>query len=93
MFKKIADFFKKLFKKVDNFREDLENHLADFLEKLDNSEDLDKAEEELITEGIHYACKYFGVDVLKEDTVKTIAEEVVKCLGKINNKVQDQLRK
>lgn len=93
MFKKIADFFKKLFKKVDNFREDLENHLADFLEKLDNDEDLDKAEEELITEGIHYACKYFGVDVLKEDTVKTIAEEVVKCLGKINNKVQGQLRK
>lgn len=93
MFKKIADFFKKLFKKVDNFREDLENHLADFLEKLDNDEDLDKAEEKLITEGIHYACKYFSVDVLKEDTVKTIAEEVVKCLGKINNKVQDQLRK
>lgn len=93
MFKKIADFFKKLFKKVDNFREDLENHLADFLEKLDDSEDLDTAEEKLITEGIHYACKYFGVDVLKDDTVKTIAEEVVKCLGKINNKVQDQLRK
>lgn len=93
MFKKIKDFFKRLFKKVDNFREDLENHLADFLEKLDNSEDLDKTETELIEEGIHYACGYFGVDVLKEDTVKTIAEEVVKCLGKINNKVQDQLRK
>lgn len=93
MFKKIINFFKGLFKKVDNFREDLENHLADFLDKLDESTELDEAETKLIEEGIHYACRYFGVDILKEDTVQTIAEEVVKCLGKINNSVQDQLRK
>lgn len=98
MFKKIKLFFAKLFiknklKKLDKLREKLEDEFADLLQKVDENTNLDEKEVELISLGINTAQTYFGVALLDEDTRKAIAEKVVECLGKMNKKIQDQLRK
>ena len=90
---KLWDKVKTFFKKADGFREALENKLADYLEALDNCEDLDNAEKELVAKAIKFACEYYGVKNVPDEVTKEIGEAVVEALGKLNNKVQDQLRK
>lgn len=102
MFKKLVNkvklFFAKIFiknkvRKLDCLREELEDKFADVLQKVDENTSLNEKEAELISLGINTAQTYFGVALLDEDTRKAIAEKVVECLGKINKKIQDQLRK
>ena len=94
MSNKFIEFFKKLFRKADGFREGLENKLADVLEKIDDSEKVDEAEKKLIEGAINYALEYYGVkNVPAGVTEEAISEVLVDSLGKLNNKLQTQLRK
>lgn len=91
---KIIDYFKKLFKKVDNLREYLEDKLADLLERIDKSKGIDELEKTIIAKGIDYGIEYCTkINSVPSDFTQAIAEEVVKCLGKLNQLTQKQLRK
>lgn len=87
------EFFKKLFRKADGFREGLENKLADVLDKIDDSEKVDEAEKKLIEGAINYALEYYGVKNVPAGVTEAISEGLVDSLGKLNNKLQTQLRK
>lgn len=93
MSNKFVEFFKNLFKKADGFREGLENKLADVLDKIDDSEKVDEAEKKLIEGAINYALEYYGVKNVPAGVTEAISEELVNSLGKLNNKLQTQLRK
>lgn len=93
MSNKFIEFFKKLFRKADGFREGLENKLADVLEKIDDSEKVDEAEKKLIEGAINYALEYYGVKNVPAGVTEAISEGLVDSLGKLNNKLQTQLRK
>ena len=91
---KIIDYFKKLFKKVDNLREYLEDKLADLLEKIDKSKKVDALEKTIIAKGSDYGIEYCTkTNSVPSDFTQAIAEEVVRCLGKLNQLTQKQLRK
>lgn len=89
----IINWFKKLFYKADNFREALENKLADVLDKIDDNEKVDEAEKKLIEGAINYALEYYGVKNVPTGVTEAISEGLVDSLGKLNNKLQTQLRK
>lgn len=93
MTNKFIEFFKNLFKKADGFREGLENKLADVLDKIDDSEKVDEAEKKLIEGAINYALEYYGVKNVPAGVTEAISEGLVDSLGKLNNKLQTQLRK
>lgn len=93
MSNKFIEFFKKLFRKADGFREGLENKLADVLDKIDDSEKVDEAEKKLIEGAINYALEYYGVKNVPAGVTEAISEGLVDSLGKLNNKLQTQLRK
>lgn len=93
MSNKFVEFFKNLFKKADGFREGLENKLADVLDKIDDSEKVDEAEKKLIEGAINYALEYYGVKNIPAGVTESISEGLVDSLGKLNNKLQTQLRK
>lgn len=93
MSNKFVEFFKNLFKKADGFREGLENKLADVLDKIDDSEKVDEAEKKLIEGAINYALEYYGVKNIPAGVTEAISEGLVDSLGKLNNKLQTQLRK
>lgn len=93
MSNKFVEFFKNLFKKADGFREGLENKLADVLDKIDDSEKVDEAEKKLIEGAINYALEYYGVKNVPAGITEAISEGLVDSLGKLNNKLQTQLRK
>lgn len=90
--KKILQKIKEFFITTDTLRERLENKLADVLEKMDSSETVDSAEKKAIISAINTAGEYYGLDIPEEAT-EAISEELVKCLSKINQKLQTQLRK
>lgn len=89
---KLFQRLKSFFVKTDTLRERLEDKLADVLEKLDGSESLDTAEKKAIISAINTAGSYYGITI-PEDVSSAISEELVKCFGKINQKLQTQLRK
>ena len=93
MSNKFVEFFKNLFKKADEFREGLENKLADVLDKIDDNEKVDEAEKKLIEGAINYALEYYGVKNVPAGVTEAISEGLVDSLGKLNNKLQTQLRK
>lgn len=93
MANKFIEFFKNLFKKADGFREGLENKLADVLDKIDDREEVDEAEKKLIEGAINYALEYYGVKNVPAGVTEAISEGLVDSLGKLNNKLQTQLRK
>nr|DAL96017.1 MAG TPA: hypothetical protein [Caudoviricetes sp.] len=93
MSNKFVEFFMNLFKKADGFREGLENKLADVLDKIDDSEEVDEAEKKLIEGAINYALEYYGVKNVPAGVTEAISEGLVDSLGKLNNKLQTQLRK
>lgn len=92
-FKKIVNKVKAFFKKADGFREALEDKLADCLEELDNCEDVDEAEKKLVAKAIKFACNYYGVKAVPAGVTEEIGEAVVEAMGKLNRRVQEQLRK
>lgn len=93
MSNKFVEFFKNLFKKADGFREGLENKLADVLDKIDDSEKVDEAEKKLIEGAINYALEYYRVTNVPAGVTEAISEGLVDSLGKLNKRVQVQLRK
>lgn len=93
IFKKLIDKVKRFFRKADGFREALEDKIADCLEDLDAREDIDEAEKELVAKAIEFACNYYGVKAVPAGVTDEIGEVVVDALGKLNRKVQEQLRK
>lgn len=93
MSNKFIEFFKNLFKKADGFREGLENKLANVLDKIDDNEKVDEAEKKLIEGAINYALEYYGVKNVPAGVTEAISEGLVDSLGKLNNKLQTQLRK
>lgn len=93
MSNKFVEFFKNLFRKADGFREGLENKLADVLDKIDDNEEVDEAEKKLIEGAINYALEYYGVKNVPAGVTEAISEGLVDSLGKLNNKLQTQLRK
>lgn len=93
IFKYLGERIKSRFRKIDNFRESLEDKLADCLEKLDTCESVDEIEEELISKAIEYACSYYGVKNVPAGVNDEIAKVIVDLLGKLNSGLQKQLRK
>lgn len=93
IFKYLGERIKARFRKIDNFRESLEDKLADCLERLDTCESVDEIEAELIAKAIEYACSYYGVKNVPAGVNDEIAEVVVDLLGKFNRGLQNQLRK
>lgn len=93
MSNKFVEFFKNLFKKANGFREGLEDKLADVLDKIDDNEKIDKAEKKFIEGAINYALEYYGVKNVPAGVTEAISEGLVDSLGKLNNKLQTQLRK
>ena len=63
--------------------------LLEFLQ----DENVDKIEEALIAEGMRTLVgSYVGIKV-PDKAYDMVAKEVVRCLNKINNRMQDQIRK
>jgi hypothetical protein len=63
--------------------------LLEFLQ----DENVDKIEEALIAEGMRTLVgSYVGMKV-PDKAYDMVAKEVVRCLNKINNRMQDQIRK
>ena len=93
IFEKLIDKVKRFFRKADGFREALEDKLADCLEKLNTCEDVDEMEKELVVKAIDFACSYYGVKNVPAGVTDEIGEVIVDTLGKLNRKVQNQLRK
>lgn len=83
---------KKFFIKTDTLREKLEDNLANILDKVDNSTSIDKIEQQVIKQAIKTAGQYYGISI-PDEISNVVAEESTKCLGKINQKLQNQLRK
>lgn len=82
-----------LFRKVDNFREGLEDKLALILEKIDNSTKVDQLEEKLIATGLEYVVNYYGGSAIPDEVYTKASKVIVKAIGKGNKLVQKQLRK
>lgn len=85
-------FIKKIFKRVDTFREDLEDVFANILEKIDNNTKIDELEAKLIKNGIKLAVSRYGVNI-PDKTYDTIAKSVVQYIDKANKLIVKQLRK
>lgn len=97
LFDKIKNWFikrriERIKRDLPKFKNKLRTVLLVGLQKLDTDK-VDKVETQLIILGIQAAQSYFGRNILDDEINKTIAEEVVEVLGKINHKAQNQLRK
>ena len=85
-------FIKKIFTKVDNFREDLEDVFASVLDKINENTQIDELEVILIKKGIKLAVSRYGIDI-PDKTYETIGKTVVKAISKANRLLAEQLRK
>lgn len=85
-------FIKRLFTRVDNFREDLEDIFAKVLDKIDENTQIDELEVILIKKGIKLAVSRYGIDI-PDKTYETIGKTVVKAISKANRLLAKQLRK
>ena len=71
-------------------RKEVRRGLLELLETL-QSEDVDKIEEALIAKGISIVASKYGSQEIPEAVSKAAAKEIVKCLNKINLKLQNRL--
>ena len=85
-------FIKRLFTRVDNFREDLEDIFAKVLDKIDENTQIDELEVILIKKGIKLAVSRYGIDI-PDKAYETIGKTVVKSISKTNRLLAEQLRK
>lgn len=93
LFNKIKNWFikrriERIKRDLPKFKNKLRTVLLVGLQKLDTDK-IDKVETQLIILGIQAAQSCFGCNILDDEIKKTIAEEVVEILGKINHKTQD----
>ena len=72
-------------------RRKVRGRLLSLLEVLQN-ENVDKIEQALIAEGMRTLVGSY-TDKIPDKAYDLVAKEVVKCLNKINNRMQDRIRK
>lgn len=82
-----------MFRQLRKLRNDFEDKIADILEKIDNSSKIDEVEIKLIKQGMKSIAGMYGGGAIPDQAYETIARGINKCLGKINKKLQTQLRK
>lgn len=87
---KIFKLFKR--KNLKKVRNAIEDKVADLLERIDNSEKVDRYEEEILKAGIKAAVAEFGA-VIPDVVLDYIVRKVIKAVGRVNRAIQKQLRK
>ena len=73
-------------------RRKVRGRLLSLLELLQN-ENVDKIEEALIAEGMRTLVDSYTDVKIPDKAYEAVAKEVVKCLNKINDRMQDRIRK
>lgn len=87
---KIFKLFKR--KNLKKVRNAIEDKVADLLERIDNSEKVDRYEEEILKAGIKAAVAEFGA-AIPDAVLDYIVRKVIKAVGRVNRAIQKQLRK
>ena len=87
---KIFKLFKR--KNLKKVRNAIEDKVADLLERIDNSEKVDRYEEEILKAGIKAAAAEFGA-AIPDAVLNYIVRKVIKAVGRVNRAIQKQLRK
>lgn len=72
-------------------RRRVRGRLLSLLETLQN-EDVDKIEEALIAEGMKALVDSYTDKKIPDKAYQAVAKEVVKCLNKINDRLQERLK-
>lgn len=95
---KIITKIKNLFKRADDLREKIENHIADVLEKASKSQIIDKGEELVLNAAIEaieaYITEQTGTSVdVPDDTKTQITTAIINGHNKLQVKIANQLRK
>ncbi len=89
--------FKKIYIKVDDRREKVEDFISDNIlkrwDELKNVDDLRKAGTLAVINVVSAYAQSYGLPALTDDVKEKIAEANVKVLKKLNNKLQKQLKK
>ena len=90
-------FARKVFINIDNRRENVEDFIADNIlkrwDELKNVDDLRRAGTLAVINVVSAYAQTYGLPALSEDVKEKIADANVKVLKKLNNKLQDQLKK
>lgn len=88
---------KKIYIKIHNKRETIENFVADrILKKIDESQKVDDLEKILISISIDVMEKYletYNIPKLTTKQKERISKAIIKGLSKANKKIQKQLKK
>ena len=87
---KVFKLFKR--KNLKKIRNAIEDKVADLLERIDNSEKVDRYEEEILKAGIKAAAAEFGA-AIPDAVLDYIVRKVIKAVGRVNRAIQKQLRK
>ena len=87
---KIFKLFKR--KNLKKVRNAIEDKVADLLERIDNSEKVDRYEEEILKAGIKAAAAEFGA-AIPDAVLDYIVRKVIKAVGRVNRAIQKQLSK
>lgn len=72
-------------------RRRVRGRLLSLLEALQN-EQVDKIEEALIAEGMKALVDSYASNKIPDKAYSAVAKEVVKCLNKINDRLQERLK-
>ena len=91
------DFAKKIYIRVDDKRENIEDFIADNIlkrwDELKNVDDLRKAGTLAVINVVSAYAQTYGLPALTDDIKEKIADANVKVLKKLNNQLQKQLKK
>lgn len=90
-------FAKKIYIKIDDSRENVEDFIADNIlkrwDELKNVDDLRKAGTLAVINVVSAYAQTYGLLALTDDVKERIADANVKVLKKLNNQLQKQLKK
>lgn len=88
---------KKVYIRIDDRREKVEDFIADNIlkrwDELKNVDDLRKAGTLAVINAVSAYAQAYGIPALTDDVKEKIAEANVKVLKKLNSKLQKQLKK
>jgi predicted regulator of amino acid metabolism with ACT domain len=88
---------KKIYINIDNRRENVEDFIADNIlkrwDELKSVDDLRKAGTLAVINVVSAYAQTYGLPALSDEVKEQIANANVKVLKKLNNKLQDQLKK
>lgn len=89
--------FKKIFIKIDDRRESIEDFIADNIlkrwDEMKGINDLRKIGSLVLINAVSSYAMYYGLPALTNEVKEQIADANVKVLKKLNNKLQKQLKK